>query len=101
MLRSAGAQRAGGSSHASRLITLGEMASALAHELNQPLTAIRNFSALGLRRLGDHPPEGVRNTLEIIAEQSMRAGEIVRRIRSFVRKGEIRLGAGSHQNGGR
>lgn len=78
-------------SHAGRLITLGEMASALAHELNQPLTAIRNFSALGLRRLGDHPPEGVRNTLEIIAEQSMRAGEIVRRIRSFVRKGEIRL----------
>ena len=67
--------------HAGRLITLGEMASALAHELNQPLTAIRNFSALGLRRLGDSAPEGVKGTLEIIAEQSMRAGEIVRRIR--------------------
>lgn len=74
--------------HAGRLITLGEMASALAHELNQPLTAIRNFSALGLRRLGDRAPEGVKGALEIIAEQSMRAGEIVRRIRSFVRKGE-------------
>lgn len=74
--------------HAGRLITLGEMASALAHELNQPLTAIRNFSALGLRRLGDNPPEGVKATLEIIAEQAMRAGEIVRRVRSFVRKGE-------------
>lgn len=78
--------------HAGRLITLGEMASALAHELNQPLTAIRNFSALGLRRLGGNPPEGVRSTLEIIAEQSMRAGEIVHRIRNFVRKGELNLG---------
>lgn len=75
--------------HAGRLITLGEMASALAHELNQPLTAIRNFSALGLRRLGDSPPEGVKGTLEIIAEQSMRAGEIVRRVRNFVRKSEM------------
>lgn len=75
--------------HAGRLITLGEMASALAHELNQPLTAIRNFSALGLRRLGDSAPEEVKATLEIIAEQAMRAGEIVRRARSFVRKGEV------------
>ena len=75
--------------HAGRLITLGEMASALAHELNQPLTAIRNFSALGLRRLGDSAPEQVKATLEIIAEQAMRAGEIVRRARSFVRKGEV------------
>ncbi len=75
--------------HAGRLITLGEMASALAHELNQPLTAIRNFSALGLRRLGENPPEGVKATLEIIAEQALRAGEIVRRVRSFVHKGEL------------
>ena len=75
--------------HAGRLITLGEMASALAHELNQPLTAIRNFSALGLRRLGDSAPGEVKGTLEIIAEQAMRAGEIVRRVRSFVRKDEV------------
>lgn len=75
--------------HAGRLITLGEMASALAHELNQPLTAIRNFSALGLRSLGDQAPANVKATFEIIAEQALRAGEIVRRVRSFVRKGEV------------
>lgn len=74
--------------HAGRLITMGEMASALAHELNQPLTAIRNFSVLGLRKLGDHAPEGIKGTLDIIAEQSLRAGQIVHRIRNFVRKGE-------------
>lgn len=75
--------------HAGRLITLGEMASALAHELNQPLTAIRNFSALGLRRLGEQAQENAKATFEIIAEQALRAGEIVRRVRSYVRKGEV------------
>lgn len=76
---------------AARLIHVGEMASALAHELNQPLTALRNFSAVALRRL-DEPGvvgERIREPLKMIAEQSLRAGEIVHRVRGFVRKGGL------------
>jgi two-component system sensor kinase FixL len=65
------------------------MASALAHELNQPLTALRNFSAVALRRL-EEPESGgeaIRGPLKMIAEQALRAGEIVHRVRGFVRKG--------------
>ncbi|WP_374489936.1 ATP-binding protein [Zoogloea sp.] len=75
--------------HAARLIHAGEMASALAHELNQPLTAIRNFSGVVQRRLeqmGD-AARTVREPVQMIAEQALRAGEIVHRIRGFVRKG--------------
>jgi two-component system, LuxR family, sensor kinase FixL len=74
---------------AARLIHVGEMASALAHELNQPLTALRNFSAVALRRLEELGVAGerIRDPLKMIAEQSLRAGEIVHRVRGFVRKG--------------
>lgn len=77
--------------HAARLIHVGEMASALAHELNQPLTALRNFSAVALHRLDELGPEGgrIREPLRMIAEQALRAGEIVHRVRSFVRKGGL------------
>lgn len=77
--------------HAARLIHVGEMASALAHELNQPLTALRNFSAVALRRL-EEPESGgeaIRGPLKMIAEQALRAGEIVHRVRGFVRKGGL------------
>ena len=77
--------------HAARLIHVGEMASALAHEINQPLTALRNFSAVALRRL-DEPgssAEAIRVPLKMIAEQALRAGEIVHRVRGFVRKGGL------------
>ena len=74
--------------HAARLIHVGEMASALAHELNQPLTAMRNFSAVALRRLDESGGgEAIRVPLKMIAEQALRAGEIVHRVRAFVRKG--------------
>lgn len=76
--------------HASRLSALGEMASGLAHELNQPLTAISNYSLAG-RRLSerDSVPEKVVEILGKIGEQAQRAGEIIKRLRAFVRKGEM------------
>lgn len=74
---------------AGRLIQMGEMATALAHELNQPLTVIRNFSALVLRRLDavGALADPFREPLQMIAQQALRAGEIVHRVRGFVRKG--------------
>ncbi|WP_079436662.1 PAS domain-containing protein [Zoogloea sp. LCSB751] len=76
---------------AARLIHVGEMASALAHELNQPLTALRNFSAVALRRLDElgASGDGIREPLQLIAEQALRAGEIVHRVRGFVRRDSL------------
>lgn len=75
--------------HIGRLSALGEMSSALAHELNQPLSAVGNYIN-GARRLMDSgaPPEAVREGLEKAAAQTLRAGEIIRRLRDFVQKGE-------------
>lgn len=76
---------------AARLIHVGEMASALAHELNQPLTALRNFSAVVLRRLDELGAAGerLREPLQLIAGQALRAGEIVHRVRCFVRRDSL------------
>ena len=75
----------------SRLTAMGEMASALAHELNQPLSAIANYMT-GSRRLlearKDRESATVREALEKAAEQSQRAGQIIRRLRDFVARGE-------------
>jgi two-component system, LuxR family, sensor kinase FixL len=77
--------------HISRLTAMGEMASTLAHELNQPLSAITNYLN-GLRRLlGDERGEKsttVRAALDKAAEQAARAGQIIRRLRDFVSRGE-------------
>jgi two-component system sensor kinase FixL len=77
--------------HISRLTALGEMASALAHELNQPLSAIANYMK-GSRRLlesrSDEQSVMIRDALEKAAEQSIRAGQIIRRLRDFVARGE-------------
>jgi two-component system sensor kinase FixL len=77
--------------HISRLTAMGEMASALAHELNQPLSAIANYMK-GSRRLlegrADDQLELVRDAMEKAAEQSLRAGHIIRRLRDFVARGE-------------
>lgn len=78
--------------HVLRRATLGELASGLAHEINQPLTAISNYSRGALRliqRKGSSVDE-LRPALLEIAEQSARAGEIIRRIRDFVRREEPR-----------
>ncbi len=77
--------------HISRLTAMGEMASTLAHELNQPLSAINNYLK-GSRRLlegaGDERSAVMRDALDKAADQAMRAGEIIRRLRDFVSRGE-------------
>jgi two-component system, LuxR family, sensor kinase FixL len=77
--------------HVSRLTAMGEMASALAHELNQPLSAIANYMRGSRRLLEEDPDEraGVlRTAMEKAAEQALRAGQIIRRLRDFVARGE-------------
>lgn len=76
--------------HVSRLTALGEMASALAHELNQPLSAIANYlkgSRMLLAR-DEVPHERVADAVERAAGEALRAGEIIRRLRDFVARGE-------------
>lgn len=77
--------------HMSRLSAMGEMASALAHELNQPLAAISNYMS-GSRRLletsGDPNRAKIETALNKTAEQAIRAGQIIRRLRDFVSRGE-------------
>ncbi|WP_291684225.1 sensor protein FixL [Bradyrhizobium sp.] len=77
--------------HISRLSAMGEMASALAHELNQPLAAISNYMK-GSRRLlaGSTDPNAakIENAMDRAAEQALRAGQIIRRLRDFVSRGE-------------
>ena len=77
--------------HISRLTAMGEMASTLAHELNQPLSAITNFMKGSRRLLANSTDETsvmVREAVEKSAEQALRAGEIIRRLRDFVARGE-------------
>jgi two-component system, LuxR family, sensor kinase FixL len=77
--------------HISRLTAMGEMASTLAHELNQPLSAIANYLR-GSRRLlegiSDDKSAAMRDALDKAADQAMRAGQIIRRLRDFVSRGE-------------
>lgn len=75
-----------------RLVTMGEMASTLAHELNQPLSAIASYNAgcLNLLRGGEQNPQALVPALEKIGQQSQRAGRIIRRVHDFVRKSEPR-----------
>jgi PAS domain S-box-containing protein len=76
----------------SRLTTMGEMASSLAHELNQPLTAISNYSmaAVAMVKSGNADSERLLQALEKAAEQAQRAGKIIIRIREFVKRSEPR-----------
>jgi PAS domain S-box-containing protein len=77
--------------HVSRLASMGEMATEIAHEINQPLAAISMYSAAGLRTLQDDSGQ-MKSWLEAINTQAKRASEIVRRMRRFVRKDEPRFG---------
>ena len=81
----------------SRLITMGEMASSLAHELNQPLTAISNYSMGTVARVRRNLATGVATDqaellgmLQKTSAQAERAGHIIRRIREFVKRAEPR-----------
>lgn len=81
--------------HLARLNELGEMASTLAHELNQPLSAIANY-AQGctrlLRNMEDATAGRMREAMEEISRQSLRAGQIIRHLREFVMRGETEKG---------
>lgn len=73
---------------ASRLATMGEMASSVAHELNQPLTAIQNYCS-GMRDRvanGTMQQQDLLRALEKTANQAQRAGQIIQRIREFVKR---------------
>lgn len=75
---------------ASRLITMGEMASSVAHELNQPLTAINNYCNGMVSRIKSQQidQQELIGALEKTAKQAHRAGQIIHRIRSFVKRSE-------------
>ena len=75
----------------SRFTAMGEMASTLAHELNQPLSAITNYLKGSKRLLDDSKDEvssAVRDAVGKAADQALRAGQIIRRLREFVAHGE-------------
>ncbi len=78
--------------HVSRVSAMGTMASTLAHELNQPLTAIANYMEAArelLDRASDADREFVKEAVEEAAKEALRAGQIVRRLRDFVARGEV------------
>jgi len=76
--------------HVSRLTAMGEMASSLAHELNQPLSAITSYlrGASTLLKTGQPDKNRIREALDRSADQALRAGDVIKRLREFVAKGE-------------
>jgi two-component system sensor kinase FixL len=77
--------------HISRLLAMGEMASALAHELNQPLSAVANYLAGSRRILAREGPidrTRLAEALEKAVQQTLRAGDVIRRLRDFLGRGE-------------
>jgi PAS domain S-box-containing protein len=80
------AEQAARAQASSRLITMGEMASSVAHELNQPLAAISNYCSGMVSRINNHQinNEELLVAIEKTAKQAQRAGQIIQRIRSFV-----------------
>jgi len=76
--------------HVSRVRSMGQMAAALAHELNQPLTATANYVRAASRLLSVARPDlkRAREAMERAVEQTIRSGDIIRRLRTFVARGE-------------
>ncbi len=77
--------------HFSRLSTMGEMAAGLAHEINQPLSAIASYAQAGRRLIAmpDSDQEDIIAALEQINVQALRAGEVIRRLRGFVKNRDV------------
>jgi two-component system sensor kinase FixL len=78
--------------HVARVSAMGTMASTLAHELNQPITAVANYVEAVRDLLANPDPEDlpmIREALQDAANEAMRAGQIVRRLRDFVARGEV------------
>lgn len=78
-----------------RLVTMGEMATSIAHELNQPLSAIASYTtgSLNLLEAGDPPSAEIKEALRKAAQQAQRAGRIIQRVHDYVRKREPTRGA--------
>ena len=79
--------------HMGRVATMGEMASGIAHEINQPLAAIVTRAEVGARRIDLRKNDSKtrqRDLLQFIADQAYRAGEIIRRMRNFMKRSEPR-----------
>ncbi|MBV8166545.1 MAG: PAS domain S-box protein [Alphaproteobacteria bacterium] len=75
--------------HNSRMSTMGQMASALAHELNQPLTAVINYAQAGRRLIGaGGNPATLTEVLDKAVTQAERAGKIILRLRDFLERGD-------------
>ncbi|MBS1240101.1 MAG: histidine kinase, partial [Proteobacteria bacterium] len=77
--------------HVSRITSMGTLATSIAHELNQPLTAVTNYAQAARELLADPTAENlalVREALEETAHEALRAGQIVHRLRDFVSRGE-------------
>ncbi len=77
--------------HMMRVRSMGDLASGLAHEVNQPLTAIISNAQACLRLIESNraDPAIIRESLQQVAKQGERAGEIIRRLRKYVEKGEL------------
>ncbi len=81
--------------HVARVSSMGEMASAMAHEVNQPLTAIANYAyaCIRLLRSGESSVGDALQVMQRVAAEAERAGEVVRKMRSFVRGDEGQVSA--------
>ena len=78
--------------HVARLSAMGELASALAHELNQPLTAVTNYANAARRLLQKGKAAGATDLIVKAGDQALRAGEIIRRLRQFIERGDTERG---------
>ncbi|MGB3472453.1 MAG: PAS domain S-box protein [Erythrobacter sp.] len=77
--------------HVSRISSMGSLATSLAHELNQPLTAVANYAHSAKDLLSDPSPENlvlIREAMDECANEALRAGQIVHRLRDFIKHGE-------------
>ena len=79
--------------HLMRLQTMGEMASEMAHELNQPLSAIVNYARGAGNRLRSHSASDAElsELMEKVAAQALRAGDLIRKMRTFAKRAEIEM----------
>ena len=81
--------------HVTRVTTMGELAASLAHELNQPLTAIRSNAQAAQRFLAANPADlgEVRDILRDIVDDNSRASEVIRRLRELAKKSDLEVAA--------
>lgn len=77
--------------HVGRISVMGEMAAGLAHEINQPLSAISNYAQASRRLVAQGETGELDDALDKISAQALRAGEVIRRLRSMIRKSEAEL----------